>query len=114
MSRKIFAVLLLSLTIPACDSSLTDNNSSGHSNTRTTADVTASPAPVTPAPQPSASGQQQFKAGDKVKVAIDGSSKDATVVKVDETLSKVTIKLEGQTEEKTVPMSDVSHRVTPN
>jgi len=113
MSRTILAVLFLSLTMAACDSSVTDNNSNANSQAKTTPSTQTSPTPAPSTPEPSVSLQQQFKAGDKVKVVINGSSADATVVKVDEKLGKVAVKLEGQTEEKTVAISDVTKRALP-
>ena len=114
MTRKIFAMLLLSLTITACDSSPNNNNSNTNSNASANANSQVSPTPVAPAPEPSASVQPQLKAGDKVKVAINGTSTDATVVRVDEKLGKVTVKLEGQGEEKTVAIGDVTKRDSPH
>jgi DNA-binding protein YbaB len=49
----------------------------------------------------------QLKAGQKVKVNLNGSSTEATVVSVDEKAGKVTVKIAGQKEDKTVPLSDV-------
>jgi DNA-binding protein YbaB len=42
-----------------------------------------------------------------VKVTINGVATDATVVRVDEKSGKVTVKLQGQQEEKTVAIADV-------
>jgi len=49
----------------------------------------------------------QVKAGDKVKVNANGTSTDATVVSVDEKGAKATVKIAGQKENKTVPLSDI-------
>ncbi|HKB65068.1 MAG TPA: hypothetical protein VKC61_04370, partial [Pyrinomonadaceae bacterium] len=94
--------LVLSLTIAACEPAGTDNNSNGNANAKPPA---STPAPVSP--EPSASTKAQVKAGDKVKITINGSATDATVVSVDEKSGKVTVKVEGQKEEKTVAISDV-------
>jgi len=102
MTKKLFVVLILSLTIAACEPAGTDNNSNGNANAKPPA---STPAPVTP--EPSASTKAQVKAGDKVKITINGSATDATVVSVDEKSGKVTVKVEGQKEEKTVAISDV-------
>jgi sRNA-binding protein len=107
-------MLLLSLTITACDSSPNNNNSNTNSNASANANSQVSPTPVAPTPEPSISVQPQLKAGDKVKVAINGTSTDATVVRVDEKLGKVTVKLEGQSEEKTVSIGDVTKRDLPH
>jgi len=102
MTKKLFVALLLSLTIAACEPAGTDNNSIANSNARP---AVSTPAPVSP--EPSASTKAQVKAGDKVKITINGSATDATVVSVDEKSGKVTVKIEGQKEEKTVAITDV-------
>ncbi len=104
MTKKVFAVMLLSLTIGACEPASTENNSNANSNARP---ATSSPAPVSASPEPSASVKPQVKAGDKVKITINGSATDATVVSTDERSGKVTVKVAGQKEEKTVAMADV-------
>jgi len=104
MTKKFFAVMLLSLTIAACEPASTENNSNANSNARPAA---SSPAPVSASPEPSASVKPQVKAGDKVKITINGSATDATVVSMDEESGKVTVKVEGQKEEKTVAIADV-------
>jgi protein involved in polysaccharide export with SLBB domain len=102
MTKKLFAVMLLSLTLSACEPAGTENNSNANSNVRPAA---STPAPVSPEPSPSA--KPQLKAGDKVKVTINGGATDATVVSVDEKSGKVTVKVEGQKEEKTVAIAGV-------
>jgi len=102
MTKKLFAVMLLSLTISACEPAGTENNSNANSNARPAA---STPAPATPEPSPSV--KPQLKTGDKVKVTINGAATDATVVSVDEKSGKVTVKVEGQKEEKTVAIADV-------
>lgn len=99
--KKIFALALLSLSLAACEPSNTDNNS--------TANKASSDKPVaaTPTPAPVASVNPQIKAGDKVKVTINGSATDAMVVSVDEKGGKVTVKIQGQKEDKTVAIGDV-------
>jgi sRNA-binding protein len=105
MTKKLFAVVLLSLTFAACEPASTDNNSNANNAKPNTAAST--PAPVAPSPEPSASVKPQVKAGDKVKVTVNGAATDATVVRVDEKSGKVTVKLQGQKEEKTVAIADV-------
>jgi hypothetical protein len=104
MTKKFFAVMLLSLTIAACEPASTETNANANSNARPAA---SSPAPVSASPEPSASVKPQVKAGDKVKITISGSATDATVVSVDEKSGKVTVKVEGQKEEKTVAIADI-------
>ena len=68
----------------------------------------ATVAPITAPASPAAA--TQFKAGDKVKVTINGTASDATVVSVDEKAGKATVKIQGQKEDKTVALSAVSKR----
>jgi hypothetical protein len=105
--KKIFALALLSLSLSlaACEPSNTDNLNANRANSGTP--IAATPAPASPTPEAVASVNPQLKAGDKVKVTINGSSVAATVVSVDEKAGKVTVKILGQKEEKTVPIGDV-------
>src|SRR5437016_7456138 len=107
MIKKLFAVMLLSLALAACEPGSTENNSNANSNATPNTAATSTPAPVSPSPDPSASLKPQVKAGDKVKITINGSATDATVISVDEKAGKVTVKVQGQKEEKTVAISDV-------
>jgi len=103
MMKRIFALTLLSLSLAACEPSSTDNANKPNSSTP----VASTPAPASPTPEATASARPQFKAGDKVKVTINGSGTDAAVVSVDEQAGKVTVKIQGQKEDKTVAMSEV-------
>ena len=105
MTKKLFALVLLSLTIAACEPAGTENNSNANSNAGPNTPAASTPAPVSPEPSPSP--KPQLKAGDKVKITINGSATDATVVSVDEKSGKVTVKVAGQKEEKTVAIADV-------
>jgi sRNA-binding protein len=106
MSKKLFAVVLMSLTLAACESAGTDNSNTNTAkpNTNTAA---STPAPVTPSPEPSASVKLQLKAGDKVKVMIGGTATEATVASVDDKAGKVTVKVPAQKEARTVAIADV-------
>ena len=106
MMKKIFALALLSLSLAACEPSSTDNNSNANKTSGGTP-VAATPAPASPTPGAVASVNPQVKAGDKVKVTISGSATEATVVSVDEKSGKVTVKIQGQKEDKTVAIGDV-------
>jgi hypothetical protein len=105
MTKKIFAVLLLSLALTACESSSTEN-----ANTATKPDA-ATPTPATSmattSPESSPSTATPIKAGDKVKVTINGVATEATVVSVDEKAGKATVKIQGQKEDKTVAISAI-------
>jgi len=105
MMMKVFAIALLALALTACESSTENANSNDNKPSA------ATPAPATPAataaPAASPAASTQIKAGDKVKVAINGSTTEATVVSVDEKAGKATVKIQGQKEEKTVAISAV-------
>lgn len=103
--KKLFALGLLSLTLAACEPASTDNT---NSNTKPAAPATSTPAPVTPTPEASPAVKAQVKAGDKVKVTINGTATEATVVSVDEKAGKVTVRIAGQKEDKTVAIADLT------
>jgi hypothetical protein len=104
MMKKVFVLALLSLSLAACEPSGTDN---ANANKPNSTPVAATPATASPTPEPVASVKPQLKAGDKVKVTLNGSATEATVVSVDEKAGKVTVKLPGQKEDKTVAIGDV-------
>lgn len=102
MTTKIIAVLALALLISACEP--------------TSPDATSSPSPTvqpaaTPASTPSAEATPAaniaFKAGDKVKVTINGSTVEATIASVDDKAGKAVIKVAGETKERTVNLSEI-------
>jgi len=104
MIKKVFAILLLSLAAAACESSPTETNN-----------ATPSPAAQispTPAPSPSveSSPTAQWKAGDKVKVTINGAAVAATIVSVDEKAAKATVKVQGETKDRTVNLADIARQ----
>ena len=106
MTRIVFAALLLSLSIAACEPAATETNS--NANSPANANSQASPAPVqSPSPVASPSAAPQLKAGDKVKVATNGGTSEATVVSVDEKTGQVTVKIQGEAKEKTVAIRDI-------
>ena len=107
MTKKVIAMLALSLALSACESSPTENNSNANAagpNTNTQA---------TPAPVPTASAESspavktEFKAGDKVKVTAGGSTAEATIVSVDEKAGKVTVRIKGEKQDKIVAIADI-------
>ena len=103
MTTKLFALVILSLTLAACEPSTNENNS----NAKPATAPVSTPAPVSPSPESSPAAKPSLKAGDKVRITINGSATDATVVSVDEKAGKVTVKVQGQKEEKTVAITDV-------
>lgn len=103
--KKILAIALLSLAISACESNTAENANAPKPNTNAAAPAT--PAPATPVPEASQSAKVEPKAGDKVKVTINGTVTEATVVSVDDKAGKATVKIQGQKEDKTVAISDI-------
>ena len=112
MTMKILAIAFLALTLSACESSTENANSSNENKPAATTPAPATPATASPAATPASSpaAAVKLKAGDKVKVNLNGSSSDATVVSVDEKAAKVTVKIAGQKEDKTVALSAVTKR----
>jgi sRNA-binding protein len=100
MIKKIFAVAFLSLALTACEST-TEN-----SNTKPAATPANTPAAAAPA-EASPSVTPLVKAGDKVKVTINGTASEATVVSVDEKAGKATVRVQGQKEDKLVALADI-------
>lgn len=102
MTTKLLAVLSLCVLMAACEPA-TDVTKPSASP--------AAPSTATPAPSPSleapASTAGTLKAGDKVKVTLNGSSAEATVVSIDEKIAIATIKVQGETKERTVNLSDI-------
>ena len=110
MTRKIFAVMLLSLALTACEPATTDNNTNATSPAKENANSQAPTPAASPTPQPSPSVKVELKAGDKVKVARNGSFVDATVVAVDEKAGKVTVRIQGDSKDTTVNPGDVTRQ----
>ena len=105
MTKKIFALVILSMSLAACEPAGTENNMNANSNARPNNPTASTPGPASPEASPAV--RPQLKAGDKVKVTINGSATDATVVSVDEKSGKATVKVAGQKEEKTVTIADI-------
>lgn len=106
MTKKILAVTLLSLAFAACESNGPEN-SNGNSNPKPMNQAVSTPAPASPTPGPSPSGAAQVKAGEAVKVLINGSLAEATVVSIDEKAGKAIVKLKSDGKEKSVAIGDV-------
>jgi sRNA-binding protein len=104
MIKKVFAILLLSLAATACESNPTETNNATPSPA---AQISPTPAP-SPSADTSAVAPAAWKAGDKVKVTINGSAVAATIVSVDEKAAKATIKVQGETKERTVNLADIA------
>lgn len=107
MTRTVIAAFLLSLSAAACDSTTTEPNSNANSAPKAaSAQASPTPAPVQ-TPEPIASAKPQLKTGDKVKVSTNGATSEATVISVDEKLGQVTVKIQGESKEKTVAIGDI-------
>ena len=109
MTIKILAVAFLALALTACESENSNNSNENKPAASTPAQST--PAQASPAASPAGQApatSTQLKAGDKVKVNVNGSTSDGTVVSVDEKAAKVTVKIPGQKEDKTVALSAVT------
>ena len=102
--KKILAIALLSLAISACESSPADDT---NSNKPANTPAAATPAPTMTTPEASPAAKVEIKAGDKVKVTINGAATEATVVSVDEKAGKATVKVQGQKEDKVVALSEI-------
>jgi len=104
MTTKLLVVLALCVGIAACEPATNETKPAASPATQST---------PTPAPSPSvestaaASSVPGWKAGDKVKVTINGSAVEATVVSIDEKAGKATVKVQGETKERTVSLSDI-------
>ena len=106
MTKKILAVTLLSLAFTACESSGPES-SNANSNTKPMNQTVSTPAPASPTPEPSPSAAAQLKAGEAVKVSINGSLAEAIVVSVDEKSGKAIVKLKSDGKEKSLALGDV-------
>lgn len=102
MSRKLIVVLALSFALSACESETPVSNS--NANAAGPNATTQTPAPATPSP---AAVNTELKAGDKVKLTVNGASARATIVSVDEKAGKVTVRVDGEKQDKTVAIADV-------
>jgi len=101
--KKILAIALLSFAITACESNTTDN-----ANTpKPTSTPATTPAPATPVPEVSPAAKVELKAGDKVKVMVNGVATEATLVTIDEKAGQATVKISGQKENKKIAVSEI-------
>ena len=102
MTTKILAVLALALLISACEPTSTETNPAPSP----TAQPAATPASTSSAEDHPAANTA-FKAGDKVKVTINGSAVAATIVSLDDKAGKAVVKVAGETKERTVTLSEI-------
>ena len=104
MTTKLLAVLALCVLIAACEPATDETKPAASPATQSTS--TPAPSPSVEAPAPAAA-VAAWKAGDKVKVTINGSAVEATVVSIDEKAGKATIKVQGETKERTVNLAEI-------
>lgn len=98
MTTKILAMIGLALLISACESNSNETTPSPSPTAQPTATVAASPSPA-----PAAT----LKAGDEVRVTINGSAVAATIVSIEDKAGKATVKVQGETKERTVNLSEI-------
>lgn len=103
MTTKIIAVLALALLISACEPAATETNPSPSPTAQPAATSASSPAANVDHPGPGIAP----KTGDKVKVTINGSTVEATIVSVDDKVGKAVVKVAGETKERTVSLSEI-------
>lgn len=103
MTTKFLVILSLCVLMAACEPAT--------EVTQPTASPAAQSTPTTvPTPSPEAtptSTATALKTGDKVKVTVNGSAVAATIVSIDEKAAKATVKVQGETKERTVNLSDI-------
>ena len=102
MTTKLLAGLALCVLITACEPATDETKPAPSPATQSTSTPVPSPSPE--ATTPAAAG---WKAGDKVKVTINGSSVEAIVVSIDEKAGKAMVKVQGETKERTVNLADL-------
>ena len=106
MTKKLIVMLALSFALSACESETPENNS--NANTAKPNATAPAPAPATPSQEATpAAVKTELKAGDKVKVTVNGASSPGTVVSVDEKAGKVTVRVDGEKQDKAVAIADV-------
>ena len=107
MTKTLIAMLVLTFALSACESSTETNSNSSAATPNTNAPAVTDHPASTPALEPSPAIKTELKAGDKVKVTSNGSTADATVVSVDEKAGKVTVRVQGDKQDKSVAIADV-------
>ena len=104
--KRLIVMLALTFALSACESAPADNNS--NANTAKPSPTTQAPAPASTVTQePSPAVKAALKAGDKVKVTVKGAIAQATIVSVDEKAGKVTVRVDGEKQDKTVAIAEV-------
>jgi sRNA-binding protein len=102
MTTKILAVVALAMLVSACESTSQETQPSASPVAQPTTTVAPSPSPSA-----AATAAASLKAGDKVKIISNGSAVEATVVSIDDQAGKATVRVPGETKERTVNLSDI-------
>ena len=102
MTTKLLALLCLALVLGACES----NSNETQPSASPAAQVSPTPAEHAP-PEAVPTASAAFKAGDKVKVKISGTATEATIVSIDEKAGTASVKVQGETKERTVNLSEI-------
>jgi hypothetical protein len=103
MTTKLLAVLALCMLITACEPAADETKPTSTPAMQSTATPAPSPSPEATAVAPAA----VWKAGDKVKVTVNGSAVEAIIVSIDEKAGKATVKIQGEIKERTVNLSEI-------
>ena len=104
MTTKLLAVLALCVLIAACEPATDETKPTASPATPSSSSPASSPSPEPTVP---ASTVAAWKAGDRVKVTLNGSAVEATVVSIAEKAGKATIKVQGETKERTVNLAEI-------
>lgn len=104
MTRKLIAMLALTFALSACESEPAENANAN----KPSAATTATPAPASsPSQEVNPAASSDLRTGDKVKVTVNGVTAQATIVSIDEKAGKVTVRVNGEKQDKTVAIADV-------
>jgi len=101
VTRKLIAMLALTFALSACESEPAENANANKPSAATTA------TPASPSQEASPAARSDLKTGDKVKVTINGVTAQATIVSIDEKAGKVTVRVDGEKQDKTVAIAGV-------
>jgi len=94
-------MLALTFALSACESEPAENVNANKPSA-------ATPAPASsPSQEVSPAASSDLRTGDKVKVTANGVTAQATIVSVDEKAGKVTVRVNGEKQDKTVAIADV-------
>jgi len=93
-------MLALTFALSACESEPAENVNANKPSA-------ATPPASSPSQEVSPAASSDLRTGDKVKVTANGVTAQATIVSVDEKAGKVTVRVNGEKQDKTVAIADV-------